>query len=370
MVGFGFERPVKTKSSPEGKGISSACAISNSNASSRLRVMSEPPEKSQPSPAANTLSCEAHPSVSIIVCTLGNRPTLWGCLRSIIAQECHRFETIVVLNGPPDEGFAQAAAPYPLRLLNEPRRGVCAARNRAIPEARGEILVFADDDIIARRDWLHELLKGFEDPDVACVTGLVVPEGPVPHSAEKTARYFDGKQAQSAWTLSNAESGWLRKALGGPMGFGCNMAFRRTFLEKFALFPEDLGAGSMIGASDEFWMFVQVLKHGFRICHNPLAVVTHVFDAETGPQKQRMMQSYAGSVAFLLKLLAEEKSLRGNAVRWVLAGLRRRLRRVISRRSIASEPQELLTGPEKLRAYLRGPGVYWKSRRAAGRKDR
>jgi hypothetical protein len=143
------------------------------------------------------------------------------------------------------------------------------------------------------------------------------------------------------------------------------MAFRKSFLEGCGLFPEDLGAGSTIGGGDEFWMFVQVLKRGFRIYHNPSAVITHVYEAEQSQQKERMRQIYSGTVAFAMKLFLEENSLRGNTVRWLLAGTKRRFRQVISRQSISSEPQELLTALEKLCAYLRGPWVYWNSRQAA-----
>jgi cellulose synthase/poly-beta-1,6-N-acetylglucosamine synthase-like glycosyltransferase len=320
--------------------------------------------------STNGSSCPTHPSVSIIVCTLGNRSTLWGCLRSLLAQECHHFETLVVLNGQPDADLAQAVAGTPLRLLNEPRRGVCGARNRAIPDARGEILAFVDDDVIAHPDWLHELLKGFEDPSVACVTGRVVLEGLPPHPDDRARRYFTSERALSTWTVSNAETDWFQKALGEPVGFGCNMAFRRSFLEKNGLFPLDLGAGSIIGGGDESYMFLRVLKHGFRIYHNPSAVVTHLFDGDSSRQKKRMMQLYACSVAFALKLLVEEKGLRWDTAGWLFTGLIRRLRRVISRRSVSSEPQELLSSLEKMSAYLRGPFVYWKSHRALGRRKR
>jgi GT2 family glycosyltransferase len=316
----------------------------------------------------NSSACLDHPFVSVIVCTLGNRPSLWNCLRSLQGQQCSNFEVLLALNGPPDAEFAQAIKPYAVRLINEPRRGVSKARNRAVPQAKGEILAFADDDVVARADWLHELLKGFEDPRVQCVTGLIAPAGPVPHSLEKAARYFAGSRAQSAWVLGNTEADWLQQAIGEPIGFGCNMAFRKSFLDQYSLFPEDLGAGSVIGGGDEFWMFIQVLKRGFRIYHTPSAVVTHLYEPDEGRQKQRMMQIYSGTVAFAMKLFAEERSLRGNALRWLYAGLKRRLRQVISRRSVSSEPQELLTSLDKLRAYLRGPFVYW--RRRAGASSR
>lgn len=302
-----------------------------------------------------------------MVCTRGDRSRWAGlghCLESLLAQNCAHCEILLVLNRTMDDAFRRAMAKYPVRLLSEPRPGVCAARNHAIPHAKGEILAFVDDDVTAHTNWLHELLEGFKDPLVACVTGRVVPEGPVPYSEEKIARYYAGERALSFWSLDASDPDGYVKALGDPVGFGCNMAFRKKFLETFALFPEDLGAGSLIGGGDEFYMFVQVLKHGFRIHHNASAVVTHYSEDKGANQKHRISQLYAGSSAFALKLFIEERGIRLATIHWVLSGLRRRLHRIRVRKKLSSEPQELLSTTEKIVAYLRGPWIYWKSRQA------
>lgn len=270
---------------------------------------------------------------------------------------------MVVLNGPPDEAFARAVSRFPVRLVHEPRRGVCIARNTVIPHAKGDILAFVDDDISVDSHWLHELLKGFDDPAVACVTGRVIPEGPLYVASERADRYYSSERALSVWTLDRTDPNWYQYIMGQPVGFGCNMAFRRSFLETYSLFPEDLGAGSLIGGCDEFYMFLQVLKHGFRLGHMPSAAVTHYFEDDVAKQKRRSSQLYAGSVAFALKLLADEKTLRWATVKWLFQGLKRRVLRVLSRKAISSEPQELLSPAEKTRAYLRGLQVFWQSHR-------
>ena len=311
--------------------------------------------------AAGSLS--SPPFASIILCTNGLRPMLIRCLENLTAQVYPGYEIIVVLNGPDDASFAQTVSRFPVRLFNEPRPGVSVARNHAVPHAKGEILVFVDDDVLIDPNWLHEIVKGFEDPNVACVTGRVIPAGTVCLAAEKADRYYSSERALSAWSLDASNPNWYQYILGDPVGFGCNMAFRKTFLENYALFPVDLGAGSLIGGGDEFYMYVQVVKHGFRIRHTPMAAVTHFFEDDIDKQKARNAQLHAGSVAFALKLFLEERTLRLATVKWLLSGLKRRARRVWNQRAIASEPQELLSPREKLSAYVRGLGVYWKSRR-------
>lgn len=290
------------------------------------------------------------------------RSTLSRCIKLLAAQDCQRFEIIVVLNGPKDEAFARKLGHSPVRLLNEPRRGVCNARNRAIPHAKGDILAFVDDDVLTDPNWLHELVKGFDDPAVACVTGRVIPAGRLYLASERADRYYASERALSLWTLDASDPNWYQHILGEPVGFGCNMAFRKDFLESHSLFPQDLGAGSLIGSCDEFYMFVQVLKYGFRIRHVPTAAVTHFFEADVAKQKARDAQLYSGGVAFALKLLAEEKTLRWATVKWLLAGFKRRVRLILAHKTISSEPQEVLSPREKFRAYLRGFWVFWKWR--------
>jgi glycosyltransferase involved in cell wall biosynthesis len=306
-----------------------------------------------------------HPFVSIILCTNGIRPKLAQCLERLTAQSQQYFnsEIIVVLNGPEDEAFAKKVSRFPVQLLNEPRRGVSLARNHAIPRAKGDILVFVDDDVLISSGWLEEIVKGFSDSNVCCVTGRVIPAGPLSLTAERSGRYYTSQRALSTWTLDASNPNWYQYILGEPVGFGCNMAFRKTFLQNCSLFPPDLGAGSSIGGGDEFYMYVQVLKHGFRIRHNPAAAVTHFFDDNIQNQKARTTQLYAGSVAFALKLFFQERTLRLATVRWLLSALKRRARRIWKQKTITSEPQELLSPGEKLCAYLLGLGIYWKSRR-------
>jgi len=306
--------------------------------------------------------CSLHPPVSIIICTTGLRPTLVRCIELLASQDCQRFEIILVLNGPPDETFASTLAHLPVRVLNEPRRGVCHARNHAVPLAKGEILAFVDDDISIDPNWLHEILTGFEDPAVACVTGRVIPAGSLCLASERVDRYYASERALTLWSLDASDPNWYQYILGEPVGFGCNMAFRKSFLENHALFPGDLGAGSLIGGGDEFYMFVQVLKHGFRIRHVPTAAVTHFFESDAKKQKARDAQLFAGSVAFALKLLTEEKTLRWATLKWLLAGFKRRVRHILAQKAISSEPQELLSPREKLRAYFEGLRVFWKWR--------
>lgn len=323
-------------------------------------------ERGLPDGVNGTLLCR-HPRITAVVCTAGARPTLHNCLHSLLGQMCDRFEVILVWNNSGDMNLDGVPSHPRLRVLREERKGVSHARNLAVKQACGEILVFVDDDIVMDSRWLHELTAGFEDPQVVCITGRVIPDGPTFLSREKEERYYSEPVDLSVRTLDPNDSDSFQGILGAPLGYGCNMAFRKEFLQAYKTFPEDLGAGSLIGGGDDLFMFVQVLRHGFRIQHAPRAAVTHCFEADATKQKPRMAQLYSANVAVALKLLLEEK-LVVQVLRWVSRALARRLRQLLARKTLTPEPQELLTFTEKLRAYLRGVSIYRQSRRLHRRR--
>lgn len=307
------------------------------------------------------ISCADHPFISIILCTLGHRSSLQKCLDSLAAQDCTSFEILLVLNREGEAPALRVPDHVSYRLLRELRPGVCAARNCAIPEARGEILVFVDDDVVAHDGWLHQLLQGFADPQVACVTGRVIPEGPGVLSATDSLHYYFGPHAVSPRAFDPSDGSYEEVLNGRVFGVGCNMAFRRSFLQAYSRFPEDLGTGSVIGAQDDNYMLIQVLRHGFRIHYNPHAQVTHFFEDDVNVRKVRRAQLCASGLALRLKLLAEDDGHR-------TAILKNSLNKVLRFLRIASgqapvESRELLSPAKQLLAYMNGIRLYWKARR-------
>ncbi len=255
-------------------------------------------------------SCGEHPHATVVLCTIGRSPVLSECLQSLTAQTCSNRDLVVVINRAdrlPD--LEALLSRYSARIVYEEGRGVSAARNRAVRETASEVLVFVDDDVTASADWLHRLIAPFADERVACVTGPVDPLGTGYHDHE---RYYT-ELARSSWTLSPEDPEWFRRTLSSDAGFGCNMAFRRAFLLAQP-FPEDLGAGTVIGCADECYMFLQALNRGWALHHAGGAVVSHFFQEEEADLRARLRQLYAGGLAFLLKLIVEEPRLRWKAL--------------------------------------------------------
>ncbi len=93
-----------------------------------------------------------------------------------------RIVEILVVDNNPDgsarpvvDGLAEATELL-VRYTHEPTPGIVAARNRALTEAKGDVLVFIDDDEIALPGWPAGLLDVMTETGAALVGGPVISE--------------------------------------------------------------------------------------------------------------------------------------------------------------------------------------------------
>jgi cellulose synthase/poly-beta-1,6-N-acetylglucosamine synthase-like glycosyltransferase len=160
----------------------------------------------------------------VIVPVRDGQPTIADCLDAILATDYpaeHR-EILVVDNGSSD-GTAALIRTRPVRYLSEPKRGVSNARNRGIAESTGEILAFVDADCLVEPQWLTELVRPFEDPEVGAVGGNLE------HVSATTPA-----ERQAARMLGN----WQQFAFNSNPAYPitATAAYRREVLERIGTF--------------------------------------------------------------------------------------------------------------------------------------
>jgi GT2 family glycosyltransferase len=111
-------------------------------------------------------------SVSVIIPTFNGAARIGRCLAALRKQTFNReVETIVVNDGSLDQTSRLLMHEPGLRVFTQDNAGPAAARNHGAREASGEIIVFTDDDCEPVHDWLSEMLKPFDDPDVVASKG-------------------------------------------------------------------------------------------------------------------------------------------------------------------------------------------------------
>ena len=104
-------------------------------------------------------------NITIVICTFNRSSILdktLDRLRCLNVSECGEWEILVVNNNSKDDTddvVKRHSRDLPIRLLWEPRTGKCYAANLAVSEARGELLVWADDDVLVERGWLRAYVE-------------------------------------------------------------------------------------------------------------------------------------------------------------------------------------------------------------------
>lgn len=121
--------------------------------------------------------------VSIIIPTYNRLEQLKRVLRALEAQAfpLSAFEVIVVCDGATDgtaEFLATAVTELQLHPILQTNQGVAAARNHGIAEARGELVLFIDDDVVPA-PWLlpeHMVSHAAAGPDAIVLGPMLTPD--------------------------------------------------------------------------------------------------------------------------------------------------------------------------------------------------
>lgn len=224
--------------------------------------------------------CEAKTcKVTVAIPTYNRADFLRQTLAGIAAQQFPRdhFEVLVIDNNSRDhtrrvvEEFA-AARPAP-RYILETRQGLDYGRNRAIAEARGDIILFADDDILVQPDWIAQmavpLLADAADRKIGAVGGEVIPVFPdgLP----------DWVREWHAPLRFRADTGPL-EVRHCPMG--ANLAFPKWVFDELGVFHTalDRAAGSYFSGGDSE-MIRRVRAAGLEVWFSAAAAVKHQMPA-------------------------------------------------------------------------------------------
>jgi GT2 family glycosyltransferase/peptidoglycan/xylan/chitin deacetylase (PgdA/CDA1 family) len=211
---------------------------------------------------------------SIIIPTRQRPVLLARVLDSLSCQSEGDFEVIVVCDGE-DPGTrllaGSHAAPFPLSWIFLPEnRGSAAARNAGAAAARGDILLFLDDDTVAAPDWVsrhrgHHLASEERELVVCGRIHELYPRPP----ASRTEHFFRaGRERELVALESNPGNGDVASGRHACCGLNCSL--RRTmFLEaggfdaRLRFVHEDLELG------------YRLHDHGVRFVFEPRAVVHH-----------------------------------------------------------------------------------------------
>jgi glucosyl-dolichyl phosphate glucuronosyltransferase len=214
---------------------------------------------------------------TVVVCTRNRASLLPFALEGLAAQVTDRpFEIVVVDNGS-DDGTAEVIAEWcrrepRLRTVNEPSVGLSRAKNAGVEAARGQVVLFTDDDVLVEPNWLEEhmsFLNGTHD--------FVIAGGPIlPISHDLTA--WPGWLGDAArLDLPRLDHGKLGRPLGRwEQVWGANMAVPTSVFDRIGLWNEAVGRkGDERGTFEDIEFAERVRNAGGQVWFCPGAVIHH-----------------------------------------------------------------------------------------------
>lgn len=259
-----------------------------------------------------------------------------------------------------------------LRYVFEARPGLSNARNRALQGARGDVILYIDDDVEVDSDWIRRHAMAYRDPVVDCVTGPayaarldkreeVLCETTIGWSKGFSPQRFDVRRPPAGAPLFPFSPGLF--------GGGMNFSVRRDVAVQLGGFDPELGAGRPTRGAEDCDFFVRLVRAGHILQYEPAALVFHHHRSDADAYADQRNGYTIGMGAYMAKLARDPKN-------W--AAIARRAPHLVRRNEqqrheqagrvpTASRAQHLRLLARGALHYLRATGLSDRTMESAGR---
>ena len=203
--------------------------------------------------------------ITVAICTWNRANLLDQTLaqfRKLSIPKNTKWELLVVNNNCVDNTdvvISSYTDQLPIRWLFEPKQGHSNARNCAIVNARGDLLIWTDDDVIVPENWLAEYAQAAAAFPEATFFG-----GPVRPWWESTPpEWIDRDVDRIGWLWALLDRGPdVRRLASSEWVHGANMAYRTEVL-RHRLFDPALGhIGNYFQGGDEISLVEELQRLG------------------------------------------------------------------------------------------------------------
>ncbi|MCD6369454.1 MAG: glycosyltransferase [Thermoproteales archaeon] len=206
-------------------------------------------------------------TVSVIIPAKNGGQLLYNLVYTLLKkQTLTPSEVIIVYDGVLDEYIEKILEMGGKVIFSGERKGANRARNIGVEEAKGQILVFTDEDCIPSSTWIEKIVEEMNQLNVEAVAGSTFMANP----QFFFSRYLD----ESVLTSSPKYSKRIILKNDYPPGVviaTCNFAVRRDAWKRVKGFDEEY---KWYG-SDDMDLGFKLLKAGYRIACSPKPIVYH-----------------------------------------------------------------------------------------------
>ncbi len=223
--------------------------------------------------------------ISVIIPTYGREEPLKDTILDVLNQDYPNYEVIVVdqtqVHEPATQAFLdEKAQEGKIRFFRLQWASLPGARNFAVRRAKGEIMVFIDDDVRLEPGYLSAHAKNYERPEVGAVAGRVFDRMKLSDHAEGLEIQDLPPEAMDpgiAWYHINlVHTVKPQRVLSAR---GCNMSYRSDVFKKHGVWFDERFQGSAVREESDFCL--RFRKTGLIVWYDPEAHLVHLGE-ETG----------------------------------------------------------------------------------------
>lgn len=180
-------------------------------------------------------------TINILMATRNGEKTLPLMLNSLELQSYPKnlWRLLAIDNGSADrtlEILKEYSDRFRVLILNEPEPGKNKALNKALPHVDSDLVVFADDDIVANEKWLEQYATyAALNTDYQIFSGAIKPQWPV----DPPDWILNHVPLSITYAITDPSLHEIKIPI--SLVFGANFAVRTRNLIKIGSFPENIG---------------------------------------------------------------------------------------------------------------------------------
>lgn len=249
--------------------------------------------------------------ISIIIPSYNRPNELKKTIESILKTRYKDYEIIVSLDADIDSlKFLKKLKKKHKKIriiFSKKPRGRCKAKNDALKVAKGEIIVFFDDDVIVDRNYFNVILPYYRNPKVGGVGGREVKlmKRSFIRNVWLKLRRDVGKVRLDGEVISNFDL--CREVREVDTFVGCNMSFRRNVIEEVKGFDENYIGIAYREETDLCW---RIKQKGYKLIFDPKAKVIHREEEKSNGLKRWSYWYFINNTYFFMKNLYQKKLIR------------------------------------------------------------